>query len=285
MRGAPFGAFLVFRTLFGLDEYHLQTIKYKLMPNSESHDDFSHVPNVAYVSPLELKPNRVLIGLGVGIIIIVIGILGYLLVDKLFLGESATAVPNIEITKKVTITKVATTSSQKDETADLKTYSNNVIGIEFKYPKGWVLTWENTDGKEFQVKNLNISNKSTTDVANKVNISMKRDPSTVTKGRYEEVDLLEIGETTTRNPNIEYPYTEKTTRISNIEIDGQKALRIETNLIPEPNSGISAGYSLHIYFVWSGEYWDISLNTDNKEVFDASVKILDEILSTFKFLD
>lgn len=256
------------------------------MPKKHLEDDFSHIPNVAYVSPLELKPNRVLIGLGVAAIVIALGTLGYLLVDKLFLGESATAVPNIEITKKSPTTKVATPNAQKMIPNGSKTYSNKVIGIKFNYPSDWVLTWENIEGKEaFQVKNLNISNKSIADVANKVNISMKRDPSTVTKGRYEEVDLLEIGETTTRNPNIEYPYTEKTTRISNIEIDGQKALRIETNLIPEPNSGISAGYSLHIYFVWSGEYWDISLNTDNKEVFDSSVKILDQIITTFKFLD
>lgn len=107
------------------------------MPKKHLEDDFSHIPNVAYVSPLELKPNRVLIGLGVAIIIIALGMIGYLLVDKLFLGESATAVPNIEITEKSPTTKVATPSAQKDETADWETYSSKKLKYEFRHPKDW----------------------------------------------------------------------------------------------------------------------------------------------------
>lgn len=102
----------------------------------KNNDDLSHIPNVAYVSPLELKPNRVLLGLGVGVIVLVIGTLGYLLVDKLFLGESATAVPNIEITKKSPVTKVPTPGAQID-TTDWKTYKNEDLRIEIKYPGGW----------------------------------------------------------------------------------------------------------------------------------------------------
>lgn len=107
------------------------------MPKKHLEDDFSHIPNVAYVSPLELKPSRVLIGLGVAAIVIALGTLGYLLVDKLFLGESATAVPNIEITKKSPTTKVATPSAQKDETADWKIEVNEKLGYSVKYPNDW----------------------------------------------------------------------------------------------------------------------------------------------------
>jgi hypothetical protein len=112
------------------------------MPKKPPEDDFSHVPNVVYAPPMQLKPSRVLVGLLAGVVVAALGVVGYLLVDKFILGEEATRVPKIEIKKTTSSTSNATSSATKDETASWETYENEEHGYLLKYPKNWYKSTE-----------------------------------------------------------------------------------------------------------------------------------------------
>ncbi|MCH7541822.1 hypothetical protein IH981_03580, partial [Patescibacteria group bacterium] len=94
------------------------------MPQKLSHEsDPKHVPDVVYVSPMEMKPNRVFIGLIAGAIILTIGITGAYLINN-FVLTGATPIPSVDIKKASPGAKTASPSAQKDQTADWKTYTN-----------------------------------------------------------------------------------------------------------------------------------------------------------------
>lgn len=228
------------------------------MPKKHLEDDFSHIPNVAYVSPLELKPNRVLIGLGVAAIVIALGTLGYLLVDKLFLGESATAVPNIEITKKSPTTKVATPNAQKAETADWKVINVDQVGIQFKVPQGWVIT--ESSGTTSNGKKINISvTAKNQDLEKKVVFTVNRNP----------LGGLSLDKT-----------REETTTI-----DGYEATRV---YFQDRQDFPGASLGEHTWVIWpileiSGVKYDISAQWTVGD--EESLELLNRILKTLKFLD
>lgn len=80
----------------------------KLSPEA----DPKNVPDVVYVSPMEMKPNRVMIGLIVGAVVLIIGI-GAAFVITNFVLTDATPVPSVEIKKTSPRAKIATPSAKK----------------------------------------------------------------------------------------------------------------------------------------------------------------------------
>lgn len=246
------------------------------MPKKHLEDDFSHIPNVAYVSPLELKPNRVLIGLGVGAIVIALGTLGYLLVDKLFLGESATAVPNIEITKKPPTTKAATPSTQKAETADWKTYTNTKKGFSFKYPPDWPVINE----QENRVLLNNVSELGGDTPSTRVSIYFDNDQSY--KEDYERIKSYNFNDPKKVSSGFE-DLMDTYIRLKDVEIDGFTTIRYKVDF-GYKDLDVTDAYEVLINK--NGVMFKIQILgggflVDSNE----KVEILDQILSTFKFLD
>ncbi|OGY27065.1 MAG: hypothetical protein A2Z11_00960 [Candidatus Woykebacteria bacterium RBG_16_43_9] len=111
------------------------------MSTTQSDDDFSHIPNVVFLTRKELKPSRVLIGLLIGVVIISIPLLLSSLITNVFLPK-ATPVPSVEI-KKASPSATATPSAQKSETAGWKVYADK--NITFKYPANWKRFDSNTN--------------------------------------------------------------------------------------------------------------------------------------------
>lgn len=109
------------------------------MPQKLSHEaDPKHVPDVVYVSPMEMKPNRVFIGLIAGAIILIIGITGAYLINNFVLTD-ATPTASVDIKKASPSAKIATPSNQKDETATWETYKNNELRYSIQFPNGTIL--------------------------------------------------------------------------------------------------------------------------------------------------
>ncbi len=242
------------------------------MPKKHLEDDFSHIPNVAYVSPLELKPNRVLIGLGVATIIIALGMIGYLLVDKLFLGESATAVPNIEITKKSPTTKVATPSAQKAETADWKTFTSTKFGFKVKYPKEWKIAKETDSG-------ANIFSQSELSAGLFIEVFIDEN---FNRSEYDKVRSFKVGEPTKVDANIPGTNLKDTyTRLGDTTIDGHKAVRYKF----EPGFGDADNPKTYNVIVDKDDELYLIRNKLYDQGFGEGIKLLDQILSTFKSLD
>lgn len=111
----------------------------KLKLSHES--DPQNIPDVV-VSPLEFKPKRVFYGLIVGAVVVTIGVTGAFFLTDYF-NPKATPVPPIEIKKATDSAKQSTTSAQKDETANWKTYSSENFTI--KYPRDFTVKEYNDD--------------------------------------------------------------------------------------------------------------------------------------------
>lgn len=128
------------------------------MPEKLSHEaDPKNVPDVVYVSAMELKPKRVGIGLIVGAIILVIGIGGAYFITNFVLTD-ATPAPSVETKKASPSATTATPSAQKNETAGWKTLTGSTqevnadvtIKFSFKYPPKFKIL---NDGGQMVVTN------------------------------------------------------------------------------------------------------------------------------------
>ena len=86
-------------------------------------------PTVVY-SPLRLNWKNVIAGSVIGLLIVAIGVFAFS-----YYNPNATPVYPVEIKKASPSAKVATSSAQKDETADWKTYEDKSAGYSIKYPR------------------------------------------------------------------------------------------------------------------------------------------------------
>ncbi|MEX0616550.1 MAG: hypothetical protein WD231_01895 [Candidatus Woykebacteria bacterium] len=182
-----------------------------------------------------------------------------------------------------TPTKTAMPSASKDKSGKCDTYSNKVVGVEFKCPEGWF--FEETTIHE--VKTVGLSDKPF-DYEGKDNIMITintGDNSNDAKFRFRDVEELKIGATETRKPDSDNPYTAKTTRLADVELGGVKGLQFEEIDIPVSKKEDITPYNLYIYFKRNDEYGDISLTVRGETTYKSAKEILKEILSTFKFLD
>ncbi len=240
------------------------------MPRKHSEDDFSHIPNVAYVSPLELKPNRVLIGLGVGLVVIILGTLGYFLIDALFLGKSATAVPNIEIKNNIPTIKIATPSAQKDEAAGWHLYSNEKFKFSINYPPNFSLEEPTESNDSFMGGSFRSPNLSHGDLSNPIKtggeIVIWIEPSS--KSLDQELDKL-------AQPDIGCcPFIVKS-KIK-IQLDQTNAYK-----------GVHDWGTVEVEYVLSikkGMSYHITARASESEKLEIN-KIFSLMISTFKFLD
>ncbi len=202
--------------------------------------------------------KNVIIGVLIGAILIG---LGAFLASSYFYPNLLNLFLNQQPTNSSTTYKTATTSStpsaQKDETADWKTYTNKTLGFSVKYPSNWSVMEDNSSTIEFK------GDKSWVAVIN----------DNPNSNSYSYISTLDINV-----PIHNEDFNSTSTRLTDILVDGHKGVRLRT----VPNEGSYANHTLSIEV---GQNYSIVVEHSAKEVFDESVKILDLMLPTFKFLD
>ena len=107
-------------------------------------------PTVVY-SPLRLNWKNVIAGTVIALLIVAIGVFSFS-----YYNPEATPVPPINIKSGTKSAKVATKSSekvtQKDETADWKTFDSTTYKYSIKYPPTWIVTSKDEKGFVVRVK-------------------------------------------------------------------------------------------------------------------------------------
>ena len=168
-------------------------------------------------------------------------------------------------------------SPTTEETADWKSYSNNSLGIAFKYPKGWTV-------KEFsytdQTWGISISERITpNNTSEGIGIQVSMLTPEVGKGTYEHYSELQINKPRTIE-SYDSPYDTEI-RLPDLIIDGVLSLNIEQK---------SRGELLYknIFIKKDSKYYSFTMlrtDSDSFENAEFGLSIFEKFLSTFQFLN
>ena len=253
------------------------------MPEKLSHEaDPKHVPDVVYVSPMELKPKRVGIGLLVGAIVLTIGIGSAYFITNFVLTD-ATPAPSVEIKKATSSAKPATTSAQKKakenscsketnpsyplKTKDWVLFEDKIHNVSLRRPKGWFTDPSNKKEGTTYLTNYDFVNAEPGDYNPvkdrgkfKIDIGVGPKP----------VDDLETSVKDTSN----FSPPEQLVSMENLEVDGCPAVKAEyTTIINKTTTLVLVDRGNVRYSI--GGFLDYE---SNKDIFDL-------IVSTIRFLD
>ncbi|MEX0621737.1 MAG: PsbP-related protein [Candidatus Woykebacteria bacterium] len=160
--------------------------------------------------------------------------------------------------------KQSTTSAQKDETADWKTYTDSVLKFSIKHPKDWTISTETTPEYEVEIINYGPSETRSTGFSlpedeGKVKLS-------ITKGTKSEGQSLEDYVTSKESS--------MTTTVSKKEItvDGRRTIK---------RIWEQAGFGTHVTTYVQKDSTTVYILT---EFLHYQENLYDLLLSTFKFL-
>lgn len=207
------------------------------------------------------------IGIILIVLIIVVGGIWY------FVQSAEDKVP---VNDDTTVNKIAS-SSAKSKTAsnsavisDWKTFTSTRWGFSLKYPKEWQITKETDTG-------ASISNQAEITGGLFIEVYINNDLNSST---YNNVKTYKVGETTKVDAKIPGTSLKDTyTRLIDTKIDGYDAVRYEL----EPGFGDADNPKTYNAIInKSGKYYLIRNKLYNQS-FDDGVKLLDQIISTFKF--
>ena len=202
-------------------------------------------------------------------VIVTIAIIAYFRTIQIKQEQNTVLSPPILITSPV--------PSSTDETANWKSYSNNSLGIAFKYPKGWTV-------KEFsytdQTWGISISERITpNNTSEGIGIQVSMLTPEVGKGTYEHYSELQINKPRTIE-SYDSPYDTEI-RLPDLIIDGVLSLNIEQK---------SRGELLYknIFIKKDSKYYSFTMlrtDSDSFENAEFGLSIFEKFLSTLKFLD
>ncbi len=175
--------------------------------------------------------------------------------------------------------------SKKDETADWEVYSGKEVGFSLKYPNDLELA-EAVNSKTLGIEGIYLGKDRYEDQYGSKKVyelvysyyTIRKDLNNSTF--YKKVSGEEINEPQ-RVPPTELTGWFTYTRLPNTTVDGFTAFRTKT--VPDTGSPNVFIYSIHIKA--KNDYYYIDTRGDTEDEFESRMKTLDQILSTFKFLD
>ena len=174
----------------------------------------------------------------------------------------------------------ATPSSEKDETADWKTYTNSQLGFTLKHPDEFPFIKEQLSTSGGQVPSVFFSGSK--DFSS---LDSKITTFSVSKGdfkdAYEAIEALDINKVYSRAV-AEAPDVAEQTRLANVVVDGQAG--IKQSYLPSSKGVRTINYTLDVLIKKNANYYEISMTSRTKDNYEKNIEIFDLIISTFKFL-
>ena len=237
------------------------------MPEKLSHEaDPKHVPDVVYVSPMELKPKRVGIGLVVGAIVLAIGIGGAYFITNFVLTD-ATPAPSVETKKTSPSATTATPLAQKAETAGWKTYTNKELGFSIMHPADWLFRYitEMYEGNSVKVLVIESPDFQLNDESNFVGDVGARAGVTLDGEKDKNIKLLS--------------YANQHDSCCDF-----KEINLGKNEVVKGEATNEDSFFVDYYISDGSKVVFISVRTNVQQKFQL-IPVVDKIISTFKFLD
>jgi hypothetical protein len=215
-----------------------------------------------------LNWKNVLIGVLIGSILVGggVGLLCYLLF------QPKSSEPTVTTPKKATSSaKKATPSAQKDETAGWKTFTSTKFGFKVKYPSEWKIAREIDKG-------ANIFSQEELSGGLFIEVYISDDYN---QKEYQKVETISVGQSSKFDAGIPGTNLQDTyTRLEDTTVDGYKAVRYKK----EPGFGDADNPKTYNAIIGKSGKLYLLRNKLYEQSFDEGIKLLDKILSTFKFL-
>ncbi|MCK5475099.1 MAG: hypothetical protein KAI71_00770 [Candidatus Pacebacteria bacterium] len=183
----------------------------------------------------------------------VIGVLGYFLTMS-----KSEVVINIDVEKKV----IKDEEMIQDETVDWKIYRNEEYGFEFEYPEKWIANKHEIISNKIYLASSDIVNKESGDTPNSMEIMIYKN---INELDYKNIGLINLNDYLDKYSNISDP------PIRNVEPFSVKSL---------------SGYYADVRDFGGGKNYYIQTSNYIYVIrFSISEKVINQILSTFKFIE
>lgn len=203
--------------------------------------------------------KNILIVAVIGAVVIGLGVLIFLILQ-----------PKPKETTPTTAPKTATTSAKKDETADWKVYTSEVLEITIKYPKDWAFK----DGKGTVVFGKNPG-----DPTDPIQIDISRvSKDSKSQQGYEKYAKMSVNVPISSSFHGTSNYTTRT-RLPNVTIDSTSWIKVKTTHIQDDvlNNSIILTTEKDNY------YYTIALVAGKSAFLESNSKLFDLMSSTFRF--
>lgn len=213
------------------------------------------------------------VGIILIVLIIVVGGVWYFVLN---------AEEKVPVNDDVTVTKIATSSAKtttpsatKDETADWKTVSNNTCGFSVKYPKDWFKGI--AEGSTISL--VNVEELGGDIVQSRISISCANEE--FTKTEYTRVKTYQVGKDIQVKPMYQVDKEMDTyNRLDDKKFAGITSVRTKLDL---GYKDVDASNTYRI-FLEKGNIVNVA-QINGGLVVNEKIELLDQIFSTFKFLD
>lgn len=231
------------------------------------------VPN-----PLAKNPNfythKVFAAIGI-ILIVTIAIVAGVWYYVESQGGNKTPETQNDVKVSTQTAKTATKSAEKDETADWKTFTSTKWGFKVKYPKDWAIANDTETGATL----VSVAELGGDTPQIRIGFSFAEIAGITTS--YNAVTSYEINKPTKVKP--EYQVADEIDtyiRLEDTTIDSYKAVRTKLDL---GYKDLDSSDTYIVFIVKGNRIYQVGISGGIN--IDEKVKLLDRILSTFKFLD